>query len=351
MGLAEGRRGHSCAKLGSNLMVAGGYSYTSFAYSDSTIMIDTTTGAATTLPKMSTPRAYFSLQAVNGAILAVGGVSNNGDTGGVEVFNPDEKYWTQNVPEDFGLQTPRSAFATVFIQNKTESELKLVEIELPLVEGGVNIELPIDPTTTTTPPCATKEENAPWLAIDYGTDVLVERVEIFNRINCCGDRARNIDIYISNALPTSANEMYDEGGPRFGHYDGPGEDGEHIIISGPPTPGRYVIVQINFPTNLNFEEVKAFGRAKAGPGCFAMSCYDTDKDPRGEDFVGCANKTASGRTCQAWGSTSPHKHGLTSLKEHGNNCRNPDNYSTPWCYTTDPGKRWEACDIACPKKE
>ena len=42
--LAEGRRGHSCAKLGSNLMVAGGYSYTSFAYSDSTIMIDATTG-------------------------------------------------------------------------------------------------------------------------------------------------------------------------------------------------------------------------------------------------------------------------------------------------------------------
>ena len=100
---------------------------------------------------MSTPRAYFSLQAVNGAILAVGGVSNNGYTGGVEVFNPDEKYWTQNVPEDFGLQTPRSAFATVFIQNKTESELKLVEIELPLVGEGVNIELPIDPTTTSPP--------------------------------------------------------------------------------------------------------------------------------------------------------------------------------------------------------
>ena len=95
-----------------------------------------------------------------------------------------------------------------------------------------------------------------------------------------------------------------------------------------------------------------------------MPCYDTDKDPRGEDFVGCANKTASGRTCQAsvivltkallplnlkpparwifhskqfyclpvqaWGSTSPHKHSMTSLKEHGNNCRNPDNYSSPW---------------------
>ena len=101
---------------------------------------------------MSTPRAYFSLQAVNGAILAVGGVSNNGYTGGVEVFNPDERYWTQNVPADLILQTPRSAFATIFIRNKTEpDELKLVEIELPLVGSGVNIELPIDPTTTSPP--------------------------------------------------------------------------------------------------------------------------------------------------------------------------------------------------------
>ena len=116
-----------------------------------------------------------------------------------------------------------------------------------------------------------------------------------------------------------------------------------------------------------FHADKAFNQFKfcsSGPGCFAMPCYDTDKDPRGEDFVGCANKTASGRTCQvsvivltkallpinlkpparwifhskqsycllvqAWGSSSPHKHGMTSLKEHGNNCRNPDNYSSPW---------------------
>ena len=84
--------------------------------------------------------------------MAVGGVSNNGYTGGVEVFNPDEKYWTQNVPVDLILQTPRSAFATIFIQNKTEpDELKLVEIELPLVGGGFGIELPIDPTTASPP--------------------------------------------------------------------------------------------------------------------------------------------------------------------------------------------------------
>ena len=42
--LDEGRRGHSCAKLGSNLMVAGGYSYSNFDYSDSTIIINAISG-------------------------------------------------------------------------------------------------------------------------------------------------------------------------------------------------------------------------------------------------------------------------------------------------------------------
>eukprot|EP00105_Crassostrea_gigas_P043077 XP_019927225.1 PREDICTED: plasminogen [Crassostrea gigas] len=27
-------------------------------------------------------------------------------------------------------------------------------------------------------------------------------------------------------------------------------------------------------------------------------------------------------------------------------CRNPDNEPAPWCYTTDPNKRWELCNIS-----
>ena len=128
---------------------------------------------------MSTPRAYFSLQAVNRAILAVGGVSNNGYTGGVEVFNPDARYWTQKVPVDLILQTPRSAFATVFIQNKTESELKLVEIELPL-GGGVNIELPIDPTTTS-PPLMAKQGFQYHLIPNAVTNMITTHFNDFQR--------------------------------------------------------------------------------------------------------------------------------------------------------------------------
>jgi hypothetical protein len=57
----------------------------------------------------------------------------------------------------------------------------------------------------------------------------------------------------------------------------------------------------------------------------------------------------TGKTCQAWDSQTPHKHGNSPAKKptfglEGNLCRNPDDSDTIWCYTTDPNKRWEYCD-------
>jgi len=77
-----------------------------------------------------------------------------------------------------------------------------------------------------------------------------------------------------------------------------------------------------------------------GNVCLAQ-CYDQDLDPQGATYDGCVNTTVSGRTCQAWASTTPHNHGFTSLEE--NYCRNPDGEPGPWCYTTDSNKRWELC--------
>ena len=42
--LPEGRRGHSCARLGSILLVAGGFSFTTFQYTDTTLIINAATG-------------------------------------------------------------------------------------------------------------------------------------------------------------------------------------------------------------------------------------------------------------------------------------------------------------------
>ena len=74
-------------------------------------------------------------------------------------------------------------------------------------------------------------EQSPWLAIDYGISVKVERVEIFNRDDCCGDRTRHVDVLISNHLPTTFR-MFSSSFLHFGHFVGPATNGQQIIISG-----------------------------------------------------------------------------------------------------------------------
>ena len=78
--------------------------------------------------------------------------------------------------------------------------------------------------------CHTDKVAAPWIAIDYGTSVTVQRVEIFNR-GGAGQRTRNVDVRISNMLPTSGSQMF-SGGTLLGHFAGPATNGQHIIISG-----------------------------------------------------------------------------------------------------------------------
>ena len=50
--------------------------------------------------------------------------------------------------------------------------------------------------------CHTDGEPAPWLAIDFGTQVNVRRVEIFNRISCCAERTRNVEVGPSDIIAT-----------------------------------------------------------------------------------------------------------------------------------------------------
>merc|ERR1719369_917503 len=64
----------------------------------------------------------------------------------------------------------------------------------------------------------------------------------------------------------------------------------------------------------------------------------------GADYTGTVNTTQSGFTCQIWEEQTPHRHSIGTHLEM-NYCRNPDGEPTVWCYTTDPGKRWELCDV------
>ena len=81
--------------------------------------------------------------------------------------------------------------------------------------------------------CHSYGGTAPWLAIDYGTTVTVRWVEIFNRDDCgfCGERTKNVDVRVSDDLPTTDEQMF-SGGALLGHFAGPGIAGQHINISG-----------------------------------------------------------------------------------------------------------------------
>jgi len=70
-----------------------------------------------------------------------------------------------------------------------------------------------------------------------------------------------------------------------------------------------------------------------------MECRYTVK---GAEYRGLRTTTNTGKTCQRWDSQSPHTHSKTGEENY---CRNPDNSAEPWCYTTDPAKRFEYCGV------
>ncbi|KAM4771273.1 plasminogen-like [Rhinophrynus dorsalis] len=77
-----------------------------------------------------------------------------------------------------------------------------------------------------------------------------------------------------------------------------------------------------------------------------VECYEGN----GDTYRGTADRTISGKQCQAWGSEIPHNHTITPEEFpngglENNYCRNPDGDKGPWCYTTDPSVTWEYCDL------
>jgi len=131
-------------------------------------------------------------------------------------------------------------------------------------------------------------------------------------------------------------------------------------------PNSHIIFK-DFPEG-NQEEAKNYCRnpdnSPGGPWCYTTDpdtrreycnvqfCADCKKTMLGTEYNGARYETVSGKICQNWASQYPHNHiKFTnfpdgSQEEAQNFCRNPDNSPYgPWCYTADPGTRWEYCDV------
>ena len=110
--------------------------------------------------------------------------------------------------------------------------------------------------------CSTYSHPAPWIALQFSKPVFVQKVVLYNRKDCCGDRARNVQVRVSSALPTNANTMTTDG-QLLGSFPGPGTEGQIIDVSSKDTlMGEFVIVQMDLalsPGILNLLEVEAYG--------------------------------------------------------------------------------------------
>ncbi|KAL5019133.1 hypothetical protein ScPMuIL_004855 [Solemya velum] len=89
-----------------------------------------------------------------------------------------------------------------------------------------------------------------------------------------------------------------------------------------------------------------------GTSCSSSDCLYPDSP-----YMGHRTCTLSGYTCQRWDVFQPHSHNYNVsdrfpdayISAANNYCRDPSNTGMPWCYTTDPGVRWQFCDIpVCP---
>ncbi|KAI8485097.1 carbohydrate binding [Branchiostoma belcheri] len=85
--------------------------------------------------------------------------------------------------------------------------------------------------------------------------------------------------------------------------------------------------------------------------CRSITTKESCRVGDGASYRGTVSVTRTGKTCQRWDSQTPHSHTRTpenfpSSGLEQNYCRNPDGDPKGlWCYTTDPGSRWEYCNV------
>jgi hypothetical protein len=98
----------------------------------------------------------------------------------------------------------------------------------------------------------TESETNPWWQVDLGENVDLAEIRIFNRLDCCSERARTIQILLSND-GVNWTTAYSNKGTVFG-----GTDGNPLSVSLQGYSARFIRLQLNETNYLHLDEVEIY---------------------------------------------------------------------------------------------
>ena len=96
-----------------------------------------------------------------------------------------------------------------------------------------------------------------WWRVDLNANYELERIEIYNRTNCCIDRLNNAKVYIANGNLANPNGFDASKMTEIGTLTSQA----HQTLNLPATPiARYVYIKAAGNNPLNFLELEAYGK-------------------------------------------------------------------------------------------
>lgn len=99
----------------------------------------------------------------------------------------------------------------------------------------------------------TGAERNPWWQVDLQSSATLTEIRVFNRLDCCAERARSLRILLSDD-GLNWRTMYRHDGTAFG-----GNDGQPLIVSLNAEKARFVRLQLDASEYFHLDEVEVFG--------------------------------------------------------------------------------------------
>ena len=104
----------------------------------------------------------------------------------------------------------------------------------------------------------------PWWEVTLTDEVLVDRIVLHNRTDCCSERLNNVHVFVSDTPFGGATLAELLADPDIWHEYLAGEQPREKVVS-VGQPGRYVRVQLAQSGALSLAEVEVFGSETADP--------------------------------------------------------------------------------------